>query len=75
MFLKNAHQKDECFNEVGLCAQNIDTVLRSLVKPMCSFHENEKILDLIQRSKLVVELEVPTIEATYLTWRNFHKVD
>lgn len=45
-----------------------DTILRSSVKPMWSFHENEEILDLIQWLKLVVELEVPTIEAAYLIW-------
>lgn len=42
---------------------------------MWSFHENEKILDLIQRSELGVELEVPTVEDAYLIWRNFDKVD
>lgn len=28
---KNGHQKDTCYNEIGLCAKNIDTVLGSHV--------------------------------------------
>ena len=24
--VRNGHQKDTCFNKVGLCAQNIDTI-------------------------------------------------
>jgi hypothetical protein len=29
--VKNGHKKDTCFDEVGLCAQNIDTILDSIV--------------------------------------------
>ena len=29
--VKNGHQKDTCYNEIGLCAQHISTILGSLV--------------------------------------------
>ena len=29
--VKNGHKKDTCFDEFGLCAQNIDTILDSIV--------------------------------------------
>ena len=30
--IKNGHQKDMCYNEVGLCDPNIDTTLGSIVR-------------------------------------------
>ena len=29
--VKNGHQKDTCYDEIELCAQNIDTILGSIV--------------------------------------------
>ena len=31
LVLKNGHEKDTCCDENGLCAQNIDTILRSIL--------------------------------------------
>ena len=31
LVLKNGHEKDTCCDEIGFCAQNIDTILRSVV--------------------------------------------
>ena len=31
LVVKNGHQKDTCYKEIGLCAQNKDTVLGSVV--------------------------------------------
>ena len=30
--LKNGHQKDTCYDEIGLCSQNVDIVLDLIVK-------------------------------------------
>jgi hypothetical protein len=31
LVIKNEHQKDTCHNKIGLCAQNLDTILSSIV--------------------------------------------
>jgi len=43
----NRLQKDTCHDEIGLCAQDIDTLLGSIVttnwEGLCGFEENENL--------------------------------
>ena len=87
------HRKEICYDEIGLCAQNIDTILISIINtigrtyviiwtvwetliwPLISFASwvyshrplsNLKIWDNSKPIQQYVELDVPTLGATYL---------
>ena len=60
--LKNGHQKDMCYDEIGLCAQNIDTIQNGC----CDYLKERESSNLPPKTNmpnLVIDLEqTPTFE-------------
>ena len=62
--VKNGHHKDMCYDEIGLCAQNIDTFLGSIINTIGDHIERRRTFNLMSYnfciSTLILKLKMTT---------------
>ena len=63
LVVKNGHQKDMCYNEIGLCAQNKDSVLGSLI------NRSGRVYVIAQRERRIFTLTSCTFASQHRYWR------